>query len=593
MLLLRLTLPVLILAGLLARSQSYPTDSIIASIALMEDNAAKVNALNSLASMYSQDDTDRAIYYVKQALSLANRLQSVESCANTNMLLADLYEKKQNYQPSINYYLISIKHFEKLGNELELARLYNKLGSIYIHNHFDFNHGLSYFNKALNYAVKNDYKREIGQAYSHIGDFFFDQGQYDEALEYHQKANILFQKNNDRLAEAVSLNSIGQIHILRKNFDAARVCINNALVINEKEGQSEELAMNYKNLADIYTSTNQPANALKFLLKSKELLLSANKPNKLIYLYGQLGKHHATFEEYDSAIYIFNQMRIMAMDAHALEGLRDAHLGLSLAHEASGNTRKALEYFKLYTHFKDSIFNISRSEQLGELQTRFGVNIKEKEIELKDNQIALLQREQKLIKFRQLLLLLSLSLLIILSILVYGRLQQRNKRSELLLSQKETLSKAQQALMEAELKTKNSELVNFAIHLIEKNKFLEELRSELRKIRSLNEEERENRLKELSHNVQKNIKLQKDLEEFQKNVDHTHQEFFSKLKQRFPDLTKNEERLCAMLRLNLSSKEIAALSNITVRAIEMGRYRLRKKIGIHSETALSDFLKEI
>jgi DNA-binding CsgD family transcriptional regulator len=76
-------------------------------------------------------------------------------------------------------------------------------------------------------------------------------------------------------------------------------------------------------------------------------------------------------------------------------------------------------------------------------------------------------------------------------------------------------------------------------------------------------------------------------------VDHTHQEFFNKLRRSFPDLTKNEERLCAMLRLNLSSKEIAALSNISVRAVEMGRYRLRKKLKIPFTTSLIDYLKEI
>jgi tetratricopeptide (TPR) repeat protein len=574
-------------------AQPYPTDSIIAKIAIMDDSKEKVEALNSLGLMISNQDADRAIYYVKQALSLANQLQSVESCANTNMLLAELYETNHNYQPSINYYLISIKHFEKLGNELELSRLYNRLGSIYIHNHFDFDQGLGYFNKALGYAIRNDYKLEIANAYSHIGDFFFDQGQLDEALNYHLKAYEMYELLNNQQAMAISFNHIGKNHLLSNNYDKASDYFHKAIAINEKNGFDQNLALNYKNLAEVFTLKGQSIKAREFFTKSHELILKTGKSEQLIGLYKQLGKHYILFGEHDSAIGVYQQMVVLSTELHHLEGLRDAHLGLSMTYENTGNTRKSLEYFKLFTHYKDTLSTIIRTEQLGELQTRFGLDLKEKELALKDNQITLLQREQKLIKSRQMLLILSLALVLILSILIYGRLQQRNRKNRMLMDEKDALSKARQSVMETELKTKNNELVNFAIHLVEKNKFLEDLRNELKKIRNVSEEERENKLKELSLTVQKNIKLQKDLEEFQKNVDHTHQEFFNKLRRSFPDLTKNEERLCAMLRLNLSSKEIAALSNISVRAVEMGRYRLRKKIGISFEKSLTDFLKEI
>lgn len=574
-------------------AQPYPADSIIARIAVMEENNNKVEALNALGLMLGKHDPDRAIYYVKQALSLANQLQSVESCANTNMILADLYERKHNFQPSINYYLISIKHFEKLGNELELSRLYNRLGSIYIHNHFDFDQGLNYFNKALGYAIKNSFKAEIAISYSHIGDFYYDQGQLTEALNYHLEAFEIYEMMSNHEAMAYSYNEMGEIYLLKKNYDKAFEYFHKAIELNEKGNYQENLAINYKNMAEVFSYKGHSERARTFFEKSREIIMATESPEKLIELYDKLGQHYSLFGEYDSAIETFNTMKSLSTELRHLEGLRDAHLGLSTTYEHSGNPRKALEYFKLFTHYKDTLFSISRTEQLGELQTRFGLDLKEKELALKDNQITLLQREQKLIKSRQLLLILSLSLLLILSILIYSRLQQRNRKNRMQMEQQEALNKASQTLMEAKLKTKNNELVNFAIHLVEKNKFLEELRNDLRRIRGVPEEERENKLKELSLTVQKNIKLQKDLEEFQKNVDHTHQEFFNKLRNSFPDLTKNEERLCAMLRLNLSSKEIAALSNITVRAVEMGRYRLRKKLGIPFETSLNEYLKEI
>ena len=93
-------------------------------------------------------------------------------------------------------------------------------------------------------------------------------------------------------------------------------------------------------------------------------------------------------------------------------------------------------------------------------------------------------------------------------------------------------------------------------------------------------------------NVQQNLQIQKDLDEFQKTMHEVSEDFAKKLKTRFPNLTKNEERLCTMLKLNLSSKEIAALNNSTIRAVEMGRYRLRKKLNLNQEQNMIDFLQE-
>ncbi len=79
------------------------------------------------------------------------------------------------------------------------------------------------------------------------------------------------------------------------------------------------------------------------------------------------------------------------------------------------------------------------------MQTRFALDLKEKELALKDNEIALLQREQKLNIFRQWLLLLSLLLVTFFGVLIYGKLQSRNRKNRLLSQQRESLNKAREA----------------------------------------------------------------------------------------------------------------------------------------------------
>jgi Response regulator containing a CheY-like receiver domain and an HTH DNA-binding domain len=77
---------------------------------------------------------------------------------------------------------------------------------------------------------------------------------------------------------------------------------------------------------------------------------------------------------------------------------------------------------------------------------------------------------------------------------------------------------------------------------------------------------------------------------FQSNFDRIHENFFRRLKEEYPSLTSTDLRLCAMLKVNLSTKEIASMLNLSVRGIESARYRLRKKFNLSEDQSLTDFL---
>jgi DNA-binding CsgD family transcriptional regulator len=77
---------------------------------------------------------------------------------------------------------------------------------------------------------------------------------------------------------------------------------------------------------------------------------------------------------------------------------------------------------------------------------------------------------------------------------------------------------------------------------------------------------------------------------FEKQFDQAHENFFKRLKTNYPELTPSDLRLCAYLRMNLSSKEIAPLINITIRGVEERRYRLRKRLNLPSDQNLPDFI---
>jgi DNA-binding CsgD family transcriptional regulator len=84
--------------------------------------------------------------------------------------------------------------------------------------------------------------------------------------------------------------------------------------------------------------------------------------------------------------------------------------------------------------------------------------------------------------------------------------------------------------------------------------------------------------------------LDTDWEQFTERFDQVHSEFIKRLRVEFPELTPKDQRLCAYLRMNLASKEIAPLLNISIRGVEISRYRLRKKLHLGKDVNLTDFL---
>lgn len=156
------------------------------------------------------------------------------------------------------------------------------------------------------------------------------------------------------------------------------------------------------------------------------------------------------------------------------------------------------------------------------------------------------------------------------------------------------LSELRHQKLEAEIRFKNQELATTTMHLVQKTEFLEKVQNELKRVLdTLHNEEDRRTIRRLLRTLQADQRLDEDWERFAHHFDQVHADFLKRLRQKHPDLTLREEKLCAYLRMNLSSKDIASLMSISVRGVEISRYRLRKKLGIPSGRGLPEFLQEI
>ena len=148
--------------------------------------------------------------------------------------------------------------------------------------------------------------------------------------------------------------------------------------------------------------------------------------------------------------------------------------------------------------------------------------------------------------------------------------------------------------LEADINFKNSELASSAMHLVKKGELLTKIKAELSHvIKQLDNPQAVDELKKMTRSLSEDDNMDKEWENFTKHFDKVHSDFVVGLKEKHPGISGNELKLCAYLRMNLSSKEIAQLMNISVRGVEISRYRLRKKLGIPSERNLFDYLINI
>lgn len=174
--------------------------------------------------------------------------------------------------------------------------------------------------------------------------------------------------------------------------------------------------------------------------------------------------------------------------------------------------------------------------------------------------------------------------------------QQESAEQQRIVAQNEQeINRLRAEKLEAEVQHKNQELAMATMHLVQKGEILTTLQEELEK--ALEKKQPAQTLQEdirrIIRTMQFDTQLDEDWEHFAIHFDSVHGDFLKRLRERYPQTSPNDLRLCAYLRMNLSTKEIANLLNISVRGVEGSRYRLRKKLGLPGDANLVEIMMEV
>jgi signal transduction histidine kinase/DNA-binding response OmpR family regulator len=412
----------------LGQATSAQIDSLLLEVANATSDTAKVMRLADISFGYRDILPVQGLHYGAQALKLAKEIGYKKGIARAYNVQAVNYERQANYYESVELGLKALKINEEIGYELGIE---NNLGN-------------------------------IGNAYDALMN-------YDRALEYHKKALELAEKIKDTAGIARHHNNMAGVYIEKKDLARADAHYNKALEYKQALGDKVGMVRIIGNIASLYVSQNDYKKALQYFFIARDLTATLNEAHlhtiALLNIGGtyimaaeDTAKEIASrdFKEYsrsqllDSAI-VYLSAGIPTMNQLGSKDLfMQAYSLLSRAYELKGNQQMALDAYKKYKLYADTVFNFEKQEQLARLETQREVELKDKRIEIDQLIIAKRKREKWIY-------IGSIGLLVLLTGGIIGRLRHVNKTNRLLEESNEHIAREKENAEEMRSRAERSE----------------------------------------------------------------------------------------------------------------------------------------
>lgn len=504
---------------------------------------------------------------------------------------------KDHHDFKMRSYLHAGNWFREIGFPKESIKWYKEFFDYYAKNM-----------QFLTEVEKEELIEMITFSYSMQAANYAEIDQLDSASMVHKK-NIAFVKDVDIILNPSAYNNYGLLYYWsKKDLDSAMIYFHQAYKIaKEKFPEHTLLGSIRDNMADVYIDTGQPEKALPLYQENFELYSNVkNEKSKqfdvprLVSAGAQLIETQLKLNQIDAARQSFNTLlKIIERPEFKKEVRGSTNLEFLKAEEALYRSQQQFE--KAYAIasrrevIKDSLnalAKIADKKWQDELNTisldRVALNFK----------IDRIENENKINSQRSKLWIVSLSSIIILILLTSLFLRRRQilintKNKQRLAEQELEVTALKNKQLQSEIESKKRDLSDFAINLTQNQEWAQELADKIASAKRADTADQEQLLAELEQEIQNKITVDGDTKEFFERLDKLSDAFYSELTKRFPNLSKNEIRLCSLIRLKMDSRSIATLQNITLASLNTSRYRLRKKLNLTEEVDLDDFIQNI
>jgi len=478
---------------------------------------------------------------------------------------ASVYTKMGYYDSAIVNFRESLEYREKnnAGPEYIAPTLLNIGGVCYKNENY--NLAIRYFTDAIKLYKNLDDKKRVASCYSNLGMASKALGDTLKAIEYFEKSLKIRKPIDDIRGQIIVLNNLSSTFLQSNSLVKAKEYIIKALNLNKNERYKASLAITLQNMGTYYQKIGKNKQAIEYALKSLNIMKSSG--SRSIY--------------------------------------EDVYLLLSQAYESIGNYKMSLVYYKEQKLVHDSIFDAESRANYNKLQLELETTKKEKEIGFLKKERENRALEHQMLKNWQIAtVLISLSIILLIAVIAISIYSKRKKDKQIHL-QKEIVHRKENELSKSELEKsklkeielqqsilyKSKQLSTHALHMMQKNTMLQEMQLDIKTLSKKANIEDKPDYNRINQQIKQSLRSQKDWDVFKLYFEDINKNFYQKLKEINPALTTNDHRLCALIKLNMTSKEMASVLNVAPNSIKSSRYRLKKKLGLDVEADLEEFVK--
>jgi tetratricopeptide (TPR) repeat protein len=505
---------------------------VLDSLQLQLKNASKdsvrVKSLLAIARQYSTHDYLQAVKYAQQARELAVDKQLEKLVHQADRMLATIFFGIGDYKNSAVYFFKALKFFEARKDTMGIVFMNINLGAVQDRLH-NYDKALEFYLNGQNLLTRSslpssEKARPFTSLYNNIANIYQIKQDFESARQYYEKTLLLARENQNKTLEGIALNNLGKLY---------------------------------------FTDLNDQSKALTYLIEGLKVREEVGDKNELAKSYIQLSAYYTQQKNFSEAKRAGEQAIKLGKEVGSLEMQKDGYQSLAMIEEERGNLQESLSAFKLFKKLSDSIQSQMAGSELAKLQLQYDFE--------KSEQERILEKEQLRTRYTIAIVILAASLLVV--ILIAFLIRSRARQTEL---KQKNLSQA--------VEMKNKELTTNVMYLIRKNELINDVAERLLMIKQKILPENQ----KVIHDIILDLQREADNDtwkEFEMRFNQVHSDFYDKLRNMYPGLSPADEKLCAFLRLNMSSKEIAAITKQSVKSLEVARARLRKKLNLTNTTS--------
>lgn len=416
------------------------------------------------------------------------------------------------------------------------------------------------------------------------------QGKLRESIALSKEALLGFEAETDSMGYiGLICSSLGTAYGKLNRLDSAEYYNRLSLNAQLRSKNIAYLPTSYLKVGEMELQKGHKTESFELYLRAKNISDSSQNKQAQVSSLLAMGNWYLTFEQNEAkAENYFQQGKQIAMTLSDKSFYISAIRELIKLRKQQGNFEQALDYQMEITHLKDSLSEWETQNIVKRLEVEF-------EVSEKDRQLRLIQQEKEVALLSNYLLWGGIFVLLLVSTGVILFLRKINRRDKMLLQTKEELMQAVEAQkqlkelhLQNELTFKESQLMAMTLQMVQKNELLQELKTRLEE-----EKKGENISQSLQKVFQKGLVQDKEWADFDSHFESINKHFYTRLKTLYPDISPNDLKICALIKMNLSIKEMAGILNISPDSVKTARYRLRKKLQLNTEDNLTDFILNI